>query len=127
MNFTFVKIHLFICLIIKYFPYNTVKKKKLYILINLLSIINSKGRFYYNAKFLNAQILSHQLTIINNTPKKKPLINRQYLFHAMLKKNNKRLFTLLQPFNQLISQSYCSRQRWLVPMWRRPLAIFSWQ
>ena len=45
----------------------------------------------------------------------------------MLKKNNKRLFTLLQPFNQLISQSYCSRQRWLVPMWRRPLAIFSWQ
>ncbi|MEO3250489.1 hypothetical protein, partial [Parabacteroides distasonis] len=72
-------------------------------------------------------ILSHQLTIINNTPKKKPLINRQYLFHVMLKKNNKRLFTLLQPFNQLISQSYCSRQRWLVPMWRKPLAIFSWQ
>ncbi|EFK62909.1 hypothetical protein DW782_00545 [Parabacteroides distasonis] len=99
----------------------------MYILINLLSIINSKGRFYYNAKFLNAQILSHQLTIINNAPKKTPLINRQYLFHAMLKKNNKRLFTLLQPFNQLISQSYCSRQRWLVPMWRRPLAIFSWQ
>ena len=55
-----------------------------------MSIINSKGRFYYNAKFLNAQILSHQLTIINNTPKKKPLINRQYLFHAMLKKNNKK-------------------------------------
>ena len=65
--------------------------------------------------------------IIDNTPKKTPLINRQYLFHVMLKKNNKRLFTLLQPFNQLISQSYCSRQRWLVPMWRKPLAIFSWQ
>ena len=71
-----------------------------------MSIINSKGRFYYNAKFLNAQILSHQLTIINNTPKKKPLINRQYLFHVMLKKNNKRLFTLLQPFNQLIMPKF---------------------
>ena len=71
-----------------------------------MSIINSKGRFYYNAKFLNAQILSHQLTIINNTPKKKPLINRQYLFHVMLKKNNKRLFTPLQPFNQLITPKF---------------------
>ena len=69
-----------------------------------MSIINSKGRFYYNAKFLNAQILSHQLTIINNAPKKTPLINRQYLSHAVLKKNKKHTFTpLLQPLKQLLT------------------------
>jgi len=80
----------------------------LYILINLLNIVNNKGRFYYDAKFLNTQTSLHQLTIINNNLKKISLINKTYLFYIMLKKNNKRLFTLLQPFNQLISQSSCS-------------------
>lgn len=71
-----------------------------------MGIIDNKDRFYYDAKILNVQILLYQLTIINNTSKKTPLINRQYLFHAMLKKNNKRLFTLLQPFNQLIMPKF---------------------
>ena len=65
-----------------------------------MNIVDNKGRFYYDAKFLNTQILLHQLTIINNNLKKISLINRTYLFYIMLKKNNKRLFTLLQPFNQ---------------------------
>ena len=81
-------------------------KKKLYILINLLNIIDSKGRLYYDAKFFNTQILSHQLTIINNIANKTPLINRQCLFYIMLKKDNKRLFTPLQPFNQLITPKF---------------------
>ena len=76
----------------------------MYILINLLSIIDSKGRLYYDTKSFNRQTLLHQLTIINNISNKKPLINRQYLSHAVLKKNKKHTFTpLLQPLKQLLT------------------------
>ena len=71
-----------------------------------MNIIDNKGRFYYDAKLLNTQISLHQLTIINNNLKKISLINKTYLFYIMLKKNNKRLFPLLQPFNQLIRPKF---------------------
>lgn|GEM_PF-362520 len=75
----------------------------MYILINLLNIINNKGRLYYDTKFFNTQISSHQLTIINNISNKKSLINRLYLFHAVLKKNKNTLFPLLQPLKQFLT------------------------
>ena len=70
----------------------------------MLNIINDKDRLYYDAKSFNRQILLHLLTIINNISNKKSLINRQYLSHAVLKKNKNHTFTpLLQPLKQLLT------------------------